>query len=416
MRAILRRSSYLFLLAFAACHRTGPPANPLPHRAYVWQREWTPAVRAAVKQAAPKLQGLVVFGTDVSWANRKPKVLRCHIDWQSLHDLHQPVGLAMRIAPWPGPFDDASITQLLVSEARVLMDQAKTEQVQCTEFQVDFDCAQKKLDGYALWLKALREAVKPTRFAITSLPAWLDEPALSRVLDEVDGWVLQVHSVMPEKAEARVAACDPRRARIWVEKAARLRHPFEVALSTYSAQAGYSDTGKLLGLALDGVQPAWPDGTRIMQFDSDADELSALVQEWKLKHPPGMTGFLWYRLPVATDQRNWRWPTLAAVIEGRTPTHHLKAVTTSENPVDLSLVNDGEANEDLSKTKIRITWQGVPPTATEALPGWKIEHTSAQSLVIVAVPPAPPSPPGGRRSIGWLRFETPTSPQVEIVK
>ncbi|MDB6119973.1 MAG: hypothetical protein JWO08_3754 [Verrucomicrobiaceae bacterium] len=48
------------------------------------------------------------------------------------------------------------------------------------------DCAQKKLAGYALWLKALREAVKPARFVITGLLAWLDEPALPRLLDQVD--------------------------------------------------------------------------------------------------------------------------------------------------------------------------------------------------------------------------------------
>ncbi len=409
----LSRAAALLLSCLAACHES-TPSGPLPQRAYVWQREWTPAVSAAVIQASPKLAGLVIFGADISWRDGKPKTLRCAIDWKTLRDLHKPVGIAMRIAPWRGPFDNELVTHEIVSQSLALLQRAKQEQVECNEFQIDFDCAQKKLDGYSLWLKALREAVKPTRFVITTLPAWLDEPAFSRMLAQVDGWVLQVHSAMPEKADARVSACDPERARKWVAKAEKLRKPFEVALSTYSAQAGYNEQGKLLGLALDGIQPAWPAGTRIMQFDSDADELAKLVGEWQAWHPTGMQGILWYRLPVTTDQRNWRWPTFAAVIEGRFPTHHLTVRTEGGNPVDLSVVNDGEADESLDHAEVISTWPGPAPEAAEALPGWTVSLDANQARFVHAKEQTRRLPPGARQNIGWLRFNHATAVRVEV--
>lgn len=402
------------MLALAACHEK--PSAPLPQRAYVWQREWTPAVSAAVVQAAPKLAGLVVFGADVSWREGRPKTLRCSIDWKTLRETHRPLGLAMRIAPWPGPFDDESITKELAGQAQALLERARQEQVPCDEFQIDFDCAQKKLAGYAVWLKALREAVKPVRFVITALPAWLDEKDLPALLDQTDGWVLQVHSAMPEKTGARVSACDPERARRWVAKAAKLHRPYEVALSTYSAQAGYDESGKLLGLALDGIQPAWPAGTRIMQFDSDAEALVNLVNEWQADHPPGMQGQLWYRLPVATDQRNWRWPTFAAVIEGRTPAHLLEIHVQGENPVDLSVVNNGESDEPLASREIKARWESGTLVASEALPGWTVTTAPGQAVFISSENVTQRLSPGARRGIGWLRFDQRAPLHVEIIR
>ena len=153
-----------------------------------------------------------------------------------------------------------------------------------------------------------------------------------------------------------------------------------------------------------------------MQFDSDADELAKLVCEWQSKHPQGLRGLLWYRLPVATDQRNWRWPTFAAVIEGRAPVRHLKASTSGVNPIDLSVINDGEASDNLGHIQIRVSWPSGILTASEALPGWKIEATDERSLVVTATSSTAPLPPGARRSIGWLRLDPPAIPHAEVIQ
>lgn len=390
-------------------------ATSLPQRAYVWQREWTPAVSDAVKNVATsKLDGIVLLGAEIVWDHGQPKPVRSNIDWRSVKTLNKPVGIAMRVAPFGGPFEEqGEITRVLTETAKSLLDKMKNEQVPCGEFQLDFDCAQKKLSGYALWLKALRESVRPCRLVITTLPAWLDEPEFAKLLNYTDGYILQVHSIPPSRPAADALVCEPDRARLWVKKAAVLSHPFEVALSTYSAIVGYDDVGRLRGVALDAVQPSWPAGTRLMRLDSDAESLSALVAEWRAAHPPQMKGVIWYRLPVATDQRNWRNETFNAVIEGRALQHRLIAKFTDANPADLTLVNEGDIDENFAG-KVVVRWQGDAPTASDALRGWSVRIEERQAEFICEQPLR--LPPGTSRGIGWLRFDQRASLHVEIIR
>jgi hypothetical protein len=130
-------------------------------------------------------------------------------------------------------------------------------------------------------LPELRRALAPTRFVITTLPSWLEQREFARLAQEVDGYVLQVHSVpLAEAGGGRL--CDPQRARRWVRQAARLRHPFSVALPTYRCTAGYDLTGRLIGVAMDGVQPVWPPETRILTYSPDADALAG----WQVDSHP----------------------------------------------------------------------------------------------------------------------------------
>src|SRR5260370_8160597 len=113
--------------------------------------------------------------------------------------------------------------------------------------------------------------------------------------------------------------CDAPSTREWVAKAAKLGLPFSVALRTYRGVAGYGTDGKLVSVAMDSVQPSWPPGTRILEFAADADEIAALVDTWQNARPNQLRELLWYRIPIATDTRNWRWVTLSAVMTGRPP-------------------------------------------------------------------------------------------------
>ena len=397
-----------------ACHDQ-VASSALSQRAYVWQREWTPAVSEAVKSAdASKLDGLILFGAEIVWNRGKPRPVRCSIDWQAVRSLHKPVSIAMRIAPYAGPFaGDDDIAHTLADTAKSVLTKLKDEHVRCMEFQLDFDCPQKKLANYALWLKTLRKAVSPTRFVITTLPAWLDEPEFVRLFEQADGYVLQVHSIPPSQPAAHAFVCEPDRARRWVAKAVKLAHPFEVALSTYSAVVGYDEAGKLRGVALDAVQPSWPEGTRTMHLDSDAEALSALANEWRASHSPHLRGIIWYRLPVATDQRNWRTSTFSAVIEGRGLIHQLIARATDGNPADLSIVNAGNLDENFTG-KVMVRWPDEAPVASDAMRGWSVrmdgqhaEFTRTQPLRL---------PPGASRSIGWLRFNQRASLHVEVIR
>jgi hypothetical protein len=302
----------------------------------------------------------------------------------------------------------------IVAEAASLLRTARMHGVVPSEFEVDFDCAQDKLEGYKMWLQALAKVVHPTRLVITTLPAWLDEPGFPALIGQTDGYVLQVHSVPTLAETGHTALCDPALARKWVEKASRFGVPFSVALPTYWCLAGYDPTGKLMGVAMDGAQPSWPAGTNMLEFGPNADDIANLVKAWRADRPRGMRGVLWYRLPVATDLRNWRWPTLLPVMEGRRPVHHLEVAHGNEIPVDFTLANAGEAEEELD-CDIIVHWRGSRVVACDALPGWTVSAGDGKAVFAATNRYRMRLLPGNNINIGWIRFEQTPLLQTELV-
>jgi hypothetical protein len=359
------------------------------------------------------MDGVVILGAEINLAGNKPEIAKATIDWGAVKRGSQHCALALRVAPFPGPFrsDDAP-AQAILDLAKQLLSDARAHNVSLEEFQFDFDCAQKNLASYRRWLIALKPVVQPTRFVITVLPAWLNDSEFRKLVGEVDGYVLQVHSV-PISTGANAKLSDARLAREWVEKAARFGMPFGVALPTYRCAAGYGPDGKLLSVAMDSVQPVWPPGTRVLELGADADEIAGLVHEWQEARPPQLSELIWYRVPVATDTRNWRWPTLSAVMAGRLPEHKLNILQEGENPIDLSIVNAGESDEQL-KTNLTATWSGAELTASDALAGWNMKSENGRAVFTVTALHGLRLPPGATRKIGWLRFDQITTLGTEL--
>ena len=405
----------LVALLTAGCHRaTSGATDPLLQRGYLWQREWTPAVVAAITDAENKMDGVVILGAEIHWTGKTPQIIRANIPWEALKDTRKPYSIALRIAPFPGPFAADDVPARAIAEtAKSLLTEAADHGMKLAEFQLDFDCAQKKLAGYRVWVGAVHQAIHPLRLVITALPAWLDEPGFLPLVREADGYVLQVHSV-PTKAESGYAAlCDPALARKWVAKAAKLGIPYSVALPTYRCLAGYAPSGKLLGIVMDSVQPAWPPDTRVLEFATNADEVAGLVKDWLAARPSGLRELIWYRIPVATDNYNWRWPTLSAVMAGRKPVHKLEVIRQGDNPVDLSISNTGEAEEKL-ECEVSVAWNGAILVASDSLAGWTLQVK--KDLAVFKPEPGRGLrlPPGGKRGIGWLRYDQITPLRLQI--
>jgi Protein of unknown function (DUF3142) len=400
------------VLLAAGCERTEPIiSGPLPQRGYLWQRNWTPAVNAACREAQQRMQGVVLLGAEVEWTNDQPHVVRATIDWEIVKATGTPCSIALRVAPLRDMAGAGGrALPAIARAARSLLADARGHGVAVREFQLDYDCAQRNLAAYRSWLHQLRAVVSPARFVITTLPSWLDEPSFEALVREVDGYVLQVHSV-PLTDVGGAKLCDTGAARRWVTKAARFKLPFSVALPTYRCTAGYGPAGKLIGVALDGLQPSWPPGTRTLVFRSDATEIAALVNEWERARPSELRELLWYRIPVATDLRNWRWPTLRAVMSGRKPARHFMVVPEGENPVDLSIVNAGESDEELEGGVIAEAGGGQL-VAADALAGWQIRRQGARTLFAIAPGDRVRLPPGASRRIGWLRYAEPAKLEV----
>lgn len=420
------------LLAFSGCRRERRTdgdriplavAADLPQRAYVWQRDWNAPVARSLQDGKDVLSGCVVLGAEVEWRNGSPVPIRPKIDWEALRSFGKPFGLALRVAPYPGPFSgEGPVVASLQGVAQDLLAEAKSAGMEVQEFQLDFDCAQKKLNGYAAWVKAVRQSLGSVPLVITALPSWLSEPAFPSLAREAKRYVIQVHSVVSPQGDGKTQICDPVQARRWVEQASAIGLPFEIALPTYRSYVGYSPEGKLVGVASDSVRPSWPLGTRVKEYGLDAEAMAAMVKEWLVKRPAHAEGIMWYRLPVATDENNWRWPTLRAVMAGRSPTRTwtlrmeggIPTGSNSPNPADLVLCNKGETDESPA-CQVEIRWDADVVTVAESLPGWEVRRDKKSVVFFRAVGNARRLPPGEECAIGWLRLEPSAPFHVEVV-
>src|SRR4051794_9479989 len=151
-------------------------SGSLKQRGYLWQREWIPAVVDALGEADRRMDGVVILGAEINLAGKKPEIARATIDWEAAKLGNKHCALALRVAPFAGPFrSDEACAHAIANLVKQLLNDARSHGVNPEEFQFDFDCAQKNLGPYRTWLLALKPVVQPTRFVITALPAWLND-------------------------------------------------------------------------------------------------------------------------------------------------------------------------------------------------------------------------------------------------
>lgn len=393
-----------------------PPraSGPLEHRVYVWQRDWSPAVKTAVTEHAGEFAGVAVLGAQLSWKDGREEMegVRPRIDWAVTGAASRMVTAVIRLEN-PVPADAARLKQSVVDEARRLIAAARDAGASLAAVQIDFDSPQRRLADYTAWLHLVERELEPLPVQITTLASWLDAPAFAGLIAACDGYVLQVHSFDPPAPGMRAVVCDPVRARSWVERAAVLGRPFTVALPTYRTTAGYDAQGRQVGVATDGPVPAWPAGTRREEFPSDPAAMASLVAVWQRDRPAQLLGVSWYRLPVSTDTRNWRWPALAAVMSGRAPLSRLEVKMTGGAPLDVVLSNTGEQDEWLP-ANITLTWPGPPPAAGDGVAGWTLTAEAGRAVFTPSTPAARLLPAGSTSALGWLRFHEPAPPLPDI--
>lgn len=419
--------------------------GPLRHEVYVWQRAWTGPVRNAVEQHGTNFSALAVLKAEVSWKDKQPQVTRMAVDYATLAKTQRPVGIALRIGPYAGPFTGApvsvpalatnpqnhagseiglppapgeAIAAFLCDLAWSLVGNARTNQVNLCELQIDFDCAESKLDGYRLWVEAIQRRVAPLPVTITALPSWLDSRSFQRLAAVATNYVLQVHSVeRPKSFAAPFTLCDPGAARRAVEQAGRIGIPFRVALPTYGYLLAFEPGGKFLGLSAEGPRPNWPTNAQIRAVASDPVELAGLVRGWTAHRPAAMRGVIWYRLPTIVDNFNWRWPTLAAILATRVPRDALRVSVrrVESGLVEISLANEGELDIS-SRLAVEVLWNKARLVAGDALRDFELVDKSGSAARFQTRSQPSRIRVGESLPLGWLRFDRDCEVQCEIKK
>jgi len=367
----------------------------------------------SLTRSSNQLDRIIVLGAEIEWDGAATEIIRSNIDWPSLARL-KCVAIAVRVTARTRPQKIEQFPLAVVrGEFDRLLEDARQRSVNVPELQLDFDCDVNQLRAYAGLVETLSSATKPARLSLTTLPSWLGSPHFAQVIDHCDSYVLQMHSIPLRGGTAAWKLCDTQFAQTSVIKAAALKKPVAVALPTYRCVAGYSPAGNLLGVTMDSVIGRWPPDTRLREITADADELADLVHKWQAHHPSGMKEILWYRLPVETDARNWRWQTFSAVISGRRPTHQLDVISEGSNPIDIAIRNLGEADE---RTTFRIVATSQQPANDgDALHGCTLRFDGIRSVFATVAGEPLPLRPGETRSVGWLRFAEPTVVRLELL-
>ena len=381
-------------------------SGPLRHDAYVWQRSWGRDVADATRRAAPEFARLVALGAEISWRAEGPHVAWSDADLSAATAEGAP-GIALRIGPWPGPFDEAgAATRCVLATAADLLDAARARGVEPSELQIDFDCATSRLGGFRHWIDALRREAAPTPVTFTALPAWLGSTEFADLAFAADGYVLQVHSLEPPRSnDALRPLCDADRARRWVERAARIGAPFRVALPTYGYLAAFRPDGSLLGLDAEGAARAWPGGTRTVEIAADPAAMASLVRDWSADRPAAMTGLVWYRLPMPGDRRNWSADALRLVRRGETPAASVVATLTHPQTAlaEVRLSNAGPL-DGAAPASIGVRWTGARLVAADAFAGFATSDV-ADGRLVVRRATGSAVPAGSDRLVAWLRFD-----------
>ena len=149
---------------------------------------------------------------------------------------------------------------------------------------------------------------------------------------------------------------------------------------------------------------------------SDPAAMAELVRYWTGTRPTTLTGIIWYRLPTERDVLNWRWPTLAAVMQGRTPSPKLAAELRRPEAglVEVELTNTGDADHAGVAT-VALRWQAGTLLASDALGGFTKVDAVPRSLQLHAQGQSLRLAPGERRTIGWLRFKAHADVETQIL-
>lgn len=371
------------LILAAGCHRR-PPVDF--HEAYIWQRLWTSAVVSAVAAQQSDFAGWRVLGLQLVGSD----VIETRPDLAALASPGKPVRLVVRI-------DGARLplaAPALLARLSPLIARWRSAGLDLTGIEIDHDCATSALADYASWLQQLRSGLPgELRLSITALPSWLDSPALDQLLAAVDDSVLQVHAVeRPDRS-----LFDGNKARQWtLAFARRTQHPFAVALPAYGVRVDTDAQGRVS--AVDAEADIERSGAGGRELRADPREVASFLRQLASDRPENLSGYLWFRLPVAGDRRGWSAAMLGAVIAA-SPLESRFVVSSTRNAggsVDLAIRNLGTLD--------------APPPAVDlpahcrlgdALGRYRLQSTPAGLRL------APDAdawlPVGETMAIGWVR-------------
>ena len=156
-----------------------------------------------------------------------------------------------------GSIDSTTLANEIVASFQEDSLRATLDGADVSGLQLDVDFPTSLLPRYKQTLIAIRPEIHPgTELSITGLPTWMDSPALSSVLQNVDFWVPQFYGgEIPTRSSQSIPISSPESINYYVNKARQIDKPFYAGLAAYSIALLYNSSGSLISLRGD-MNPA----------------------------------------------------------------------------------------------------------------------------------------------------------------
>ncbi|MGF6201037.1 DUF3142 domain-containing protein [Pseudomonas laurylsulfatiphila] len=374
----------LALVLTTGCERHDAP--PLDQQLYVWQRQWTPAHDAALRDSRADFSTLRVLALqafpDAGWS-------RARIDPVLLRRDGRPVIAVVRLDGQLKALDQEEVT----AQIRQVISEWQGQGLNLSGVEIDHDAGNARLPSYREFLAHLRGAL-PTSLplSITALPSWLDSRELPALLSTVDSSVLQVHAV----SDPRRGLFDADQARQWAKAWSRVTtKPFYLALPAYGVALLPSTDGAPV---VESEVTLEREGLR-RELLADPQSLRTLGTELREDPPEHLAGLIWFRLPLANDRRAWSLTTLRAVARADVLDSQLTLQLSADNGLyDIGISNQGNLD---SAWPERLTLAVSGCDGADALAGYALQQRP--DLLTFTRLRDGRIPAGGQRAIGWAR-------------
>jgi hypothetical protein len=331
----------VILLPTAGLAASSVTQGALPQDAYVWQRQWTPALASALDRSADLVRAWRVLAAQSDPAGR---LRATAVDWPDLTATKRPVIPVIRIDGQLAQWDEAR----LLAEVRGVLRRWHESGLAIAGVEIDHDCATARLPAYARFLEKLRADLdEATPLSVTALPAWLGSREFDRVVAVTDEVVLQVHAVQDPRAGLFEAATALR----WIEALGRRTgKPFRVALPTYGTRVSWGVDGRIR--AVESEAPLMVDPASAVELMAAPQDVASLLRRLESARPAQLAGIVWFRLPTDGDSRAWSLATWRAVIRGEALHAEIEAQAKAGGQAGLSelmLVNAGDLDAELPR-------------------------------------------------------------------
>jgi len=361
-------------------------APPLDQQLYVWQRQWTPAHHAALRDSRADFSTLRVLALqafpNAGWR-------RARIDPALLKRDGRPLIAVIRLDGQLQSLDQDEIT----AQIQQLLNDWQGQGLALSGVEIDHDAGIARLPDYRAFLTHLRATLPTTLpLSITALPAWLASPELPALLSTVDSSVLQVHAV----SDPRRGLFDPAQAKKWARDWGRVTtKPFFLALPAYGVALLSGVSGAPV---VESEVPVGRGGER-RELRADPLQLSTLATELRKDPPTHLAGLIWFRLPLASDRRAWRLVTLRAVARGDKLASRLAVKLSAQDGLyDISVSNQGNLDTPWPE-RVILAVQGCD--GADALAGYTLQQSP--DLLTFSRLHDGRIAADGQRAVGWAR-------------